>query len=189
MERGQEPDALLLVPASVVPGDEHLVVDRVLAGGLAQQHHHLGPHQGHLGPKVVQAGRRLVRLRGPVLGRSALDDVADVYLRALKPDGVDHPRQQLAGAPHERTPLAVLLLARALADEHQPGVGVALSRHHVVSPLAEPALFTAPDLLQQLSPGHAHAPRLPCFFRMLKRKAPRGEAVFFSREASLVTSV
>ena len=74
---------------------------------------------------------------------------------------LDETGEQLAGAPDEGPAQPVLLLAGALADEHQLRMGVAFPRHHVVARLAEPALPAIPNLLVKLRPGNAHGSQPP----------------------------
>ncbi len=57
--------------------------------------------------------------------RAALHDIGDVHLLALEAHGSDHVVEQLAGASDEGQTLRVFVGARALADKHQLGVGVA----------------------------------------------------------------
>ena len=156
MEGGHEPRSLALVPAAMVARDEDLLAQRVAAGDFAQQHDDPGPNQRHLLAQIVQARLGLVRLGIAVLRRTALDHVADVHVGALDADGVDHPRQQFARAADEGPAQPILLLPRALADEHQRGVGVALAGHDVAAVLAEPAFAAILQFLGKLGPRHAH---------------------------------
>jgi len=57
--------------------------------------------------------------------------VANVDRVPFEPHGRDHAVEQLAGLPHERLPLPILLVPRALAHEDQPGIAVAAVKNAV----------------------------------------------------------
>src|SRR5262249_38090524 len=97
-------------------------------------------------------------LRGAVVGRAALDDVADVDRAARDPEPLlDHLREQLAGAADEGQALLVLGLARALADEQELGVRVAVAEDDVRAALGEAAAVAVakrrPYLVEVGAPG------------------------------------
>ncbi len=58
---------------------------------------------------------------------------------ALPADGADELGQQAAGGAHERPALLVLVGTRALADEHDLGVGTPLARHGRRAPTVQRA--------------------------------------------------
>src|SRR5690606_21267307 len=68
---------------------------------------------------------------------AGLDDVRDVDLVAGQADGLEDLVEELSGAPDERPPREVLVLAGRLADEHEPGVLGSLAEHEVVREVAE----------------------------------------------------
>ena len=74
-----------------------------------------------------------------VAGRPALEDVRDEDVLARQSDALDQRGQELAGLAHERDALAVLVVARGLAHEHEVGVRVAAADHHLRAALAEGA--------------------------------------------------
>ena len=69
------------------------------------------------------------------------------------------PVEQLAAAAHERQALAVLLLARPLADEHQVGRRVAHAEDHLRAALAEAAPGARRRLDGEQLQGVGHAGR------------------------------
>src|SRR5688572_27072733 len=74
--------------------------------------------------------RRLVQAAlAARLPLEVLDRVGDVQVLALDARGLQRPVEQASGRPDERQALAVLLVARLLADQHDPGVGVAGAEH------------------------------------------------------------
>jgi hypothetical protein len=77
---------------------------------------------------------------------SALEDVRDVDLGALKTDAGEELVEQLSRLADERVALLVLVEARRLADEHQVGVRVAGAEHDLRSPLREAAARASRDL-------------------------------------------
>ncbi len=103
------------------------------------------------------AGGDLLRLRIPVPGRAALQDVADVDLLPFQPHRVDDLRQQLPGAADERPSLRVLIRARRLADKDQFRMGIPLAEDETVTETAE---GTAPAVAE-LRPDRLQAGPLP----------------------------
>src|SRR3972149_5604720 len=79
-----------------------------------------------VGPPVENraAGFRLVGLGLAIIGWTAFHHVRDVDLLPGEVDRLDDLREELSGGAHERNPLTVFLLARALSDEHQLRFGV-----------------------------------------------------------------
>lgn len=72
-----------------------------------------------------------LRRRVAVAGWAALDDVADKDLVARQVDGLDHFREELAGAADEGQALAIFIGAGPFADENEPRARVALAGHGV----------------------------------------------------------
>jgi hypothetical protein len=67
-------------------------------------------------------------------------DVADVGQQLV---------QELAGRPHERFSLQVLVAARRLTHEEEPGVRVSHAEDQLRARLAERAAMAIPDVLSQ----------------------------------------
>src|SRR4030095_6493302 len=65
--------------------------------------------------------------------RTALQDVADVYVVPLQVDGFNDLGQQLARSTHERQSLFIFISPRGLAYEHQVGVRIPRSKDNVFS--------------------------------------------------------
>jgi hypothetical protein len=118
---------------------------------VAAERHDQGRVQDlELAPEVRRARRDLVRLRVAVVGRPAFHDVRDEDLVASPAERPEELRQQVAGAADERPAEAVLVEARALADEHDLGVGAPLPRHRVRPGLVEPAVPAGANLGRDL---------------------------------------
>ena len=81
-----------------------------------------------------------------VVGRAALEHVADEHLVPAQPHGANDVGQLIAGLAHERGPLAILVKPRRLADEDQPGVGIALTEDGLSTCLRQSAPCTPLDL-------------------------------------------
>ena len=97
-----------------------------------------------------------------VVGRTALDDVRDEHVLAPPADRSEQAHEQVAGAADERAALAVLVEARALADEHDLGRGIALAGHGLRPRLVEATSGARPhlagdDLERRLALGPRHA--------------------------------
>jgi hypothetical protein len=89
--------------------------------------------------------------RRAILGRAALNRVPDEDMRAFDADLVEHVRQKLPAASHERTSLSVFFRAWTLADEHDLGVGSAFAWHGIRATGMQRALPTLGDLGVELS--------------------------------------
>ena len=124
MKSGHHGNVAVDPPFAAEARDALVGFQQKLRGELAEGDDHLGLHEVDLPLEVAAAGGDLVGLRIPILGRTALQDVRDVDGRARQPHAVlDHPREKLARAPHERHALRVLVGSRGLADEHDPRAG------------------------------------------------------------------
>ena len=102
--------------------DPRLRVEQQLRGEVPERHDHHGREEVELGLEVRAArfrSRRAADHGSRAVGTSRRCDV-DVVARQA--DSLDQPGEQLAGAPDERDPLAILLRAGALADEDEVGV-------------------------------------------------------------------
>lgn len=87
---------------------------------------HLRAHAHDLGPEEGHAALQLARLGVAVVRRAALHDVGDVDLVAAHAHAaLDDRGELLPRPPDEGQPLAVLVSARPLADEHQLRLRVA----------------------------------------------------------------
>ena len=111
-----------------------------------ERHHDSRVEDLELAPQVRRAGRDLVRLRVTVLGRPALDHVGDEHVLAPPADRGEELDQEVAGAAHEWPALPILVEARALADEDDLGLGVALARDGLRPRLVETAVRARSDL-------------------------------------------
>src|SRR5687767_13088920 len=103
------------------------------------------------------AGGDLVRERIAVLGRPVPDDVRDEDLVAVEPDPGQKLVEELASGADERFALDVLVVARRLAEEEDPGLGAAVARHRLAGPLVERTTGAGADLGRESleSVGHA----------------------------------
>ena len=100
-----------------------------------------------------------------VAGRPALDDVRDEHVLAAPADVPEQVHEQAAGAADERPALAVLVHARALADEHDLGGRIALTgdglRAGLMEATARAHAHLVGDRLERrtaLGVGHAAVP-------------------------------
>src|SRR5919106_159244 len=108
-------------------------------GEVAERAHDLRVDQVHVLEQVRRAGLELVGERVPVAGRSAQHGVRDPDVLATQADLGEEAVQELAGGPDERQALHVLVVPRALADEHQVGGGTAVGEHDLSTPRRQPA--------------------------------------------------
>ena len=78
-----------------------------------------------------RASGRFVRLRGPVLRRAALYDIADIDFLALETDCENHFIEQLSRAADKRASLLVFFGSRTLTDEDQAAFGRTFPEYQV----------------------------------------------------------
>lgn len=167
VQDGRHPDAGLLEPLAVFPGNLKIFLDQAHGGHPAQADDDLGSDQGHLAAQIADAGVLLGVQGVPVLGRTALDDVGDVHVGfPVQIDDLQHVVQQLARPAYEGLALEVLVLAGALADEHDLGIPGARSEDHVVPGVRQGALLTAVTGLLQGFPIHPCHADVPLFSKV-----------------------
>lgn len=151
-------NARLFLPLAVLLGDLIIVMNQTVGRHPAQAHDDFGPQQGYLSPEKVDAGILLGVQRVPVLGRAALDDVADVYvfLPAQAHEG-EHLIQQLTRFAHKGDSLLVLVLPWAFSHHHDLCVVGTYPKHHVGPGVSQSAPLAVPARLFQLFPA-SHKP-------------------------------
>ena len=120
-------------------GDAHVHSHQFPQGRGAQGDDDGGVDELDLALEVAEAGLGFLRCGGAVVRGPAFHDVGDVDLIAGKADGPDHFFKQIARFAHKRPPLLIFILPRALADEHEPGFGVALAKNEPEAAGAERA--------------------------------------------------
>src|SRR5271170_74118 len=125
--RHDELRAACLVQASAQAGEGRFASKKVGCSRRAQGDNYLRADDFDLAEEELRAGVGLLRLGDAVLRRTALDDVGDVDLSAFQAHGGNHVVEELAGAAYEGKALHVFVCARAFADEHEAGVGVAIA--------------------------------------------------------------
>src|SRR3990172_1365120 len=125
---------------------------------------HLRAHGVDLPVEKRAAGLHLVGLGLAIIGWTAFHHVRDVDLLPGEVDRLDDLREELYGGAHERNPLTVFLLARALSDEHQLRFGVPHPEDDRRALLREPAARAlsevGADLLEGLVPRQSRGGRL-----------------------------
>jgi hypothetical protein len=111
---------------------------------------HPGLDQLDLAVQEWPAGVDLVGLGIAVAGRARLQHVGDEDVVAGEADLLQELVQELPGPAHERQALLVLVHAGRLTDEHQVGVRVARSEHHLRPGLEERTALAGRRLPVQL---------------------------------------
>ena len=158
--QGGHPHPVFLEPLPVLPGDLEVLLDELHGGDAPQTDDDLGPQQRHLVAEIVDAGVLLGVQGVPVLGRAALDDVADVHvLLPAQPDEGEHLIQQLPRLAHKGDALLVLVLPGALPHHHDLRVVRACPEHHMGAGVRQGAPLAVPARLLQLFPA-PHGPPL-----------------------------
>lgn len=110
-----------------------------------------------LPPQPFAAAFLLHKLRVTVVRRAAFDNVGDVNLCSVEIDHFEHIVEQLSGWADKRQALQILLLAGALADEHDACILGAVAEDEMVPRLAEAAAPALRTRLLEFCPGFVHA--------------------------------
>src|SRR5207249_5115985 len=139
MIRRYERDALVFERASAQGRHRGLRLEERLDGGEPQRAEKRGLEDRKLLFQIRETLLHFTGRRSSVLGRAALEHVADVDLLTLQIDGGDHLVEELAGATDEGEPFQVLVPARGLADEDEPGARAPVGEDGVGARLAEAA--------------------------------------------------
>src|SRR3990172_2434371 len=153
--RDDQRDAAELMDAPAQGAQRLPGVEQPLRRRVPHRQDDLGADQVKLAVQVRDAGVDLVLLRLAVVGRPALDHVADEHSFPGKLDGRQDLRQELSRAPNERSPGLVLGGPGAFPHHHQPRVGWSLARNRVASVPAQDALAALPDRGGEVIQGHA----------------------------------
>ena len=99
-----------------------------------------------LSRQVRRTGGDLVGHRVAIVRRPALHDVRDEHIRTPPAERTEQLDEQVPGPADERPTFAILVLARALADEDDLGIGIALTGDGLPSGLVQSAARAVPNL-------------------------------------------
>lgn len=152
------------LPDAFVPSQE------VLRGRVAQGDDEQRSDKPDLGREPICTGIDLCPCRHTILRRAALDDVGDEHIVTLDLHRLQNLCELLASLADKRTPRPILGLPGALPDEHQIGLGMALSKHHVRTGIRQRALVTRKCILGQ--PLQAQLQSLPFYHSTPKAGDP-----------------
>jgi hypothetical protein len=157
VERRHGLDTFYVVPLAAVLGDPEVLVYDRLRGRAAEAEDDARLHGLYLALQVGVARPDLPCLRLAVLHPAALldrgpalDNVREVDLLACEIHRCKDVVEELACPPDERQPGRVLVLARALADEHQRRVRVPAREDRIRARHREVALGADGDLAREL---------------------------------------
>ena len=156
MEHGDHAQGAGALHAAAQAGDALARLQDELGGEVAQGDDDRGVHAGNLLAQPGGAGLDLFWARVAVAGRAALEDVGDVDALARDAGAVEHLVEQLAGCAHEGLALEVLVLAGALAYEHDVGMGIAHPEDEVGARGGQGALGAARALPLDICQGARH---------------------------------
>lgn len=132
-------DPVIFKPEAVLFGNFKIVVYHPRRRNPPQTDDDLRRDEPDLIFQITDAGVLFVRLRVAVVRGAAFDNVGDIDLRAVEPDGGEHRVEQLAGAADERLAERVFPFAGPFADKHQSGVPVADAENGLMAVFTEPA--------------------------------------------------
>ncbi len=148
MVGGHDSDASPLSPDSS-PSSCRGHDPEVLRCAAAKRNDDFGLHEIELRHQEARTGFGLARQRCSVVGRSALDDIADVNAVPVVAHRRDHAVEQLTRPPHEGEPLLIFVEARSLSDEYQIRGGRSAREDALGSPTAQLAARAGGSLLGQ----------------------------------------
>src|SRR5579864_5559716 len=143
-----------LLPLPTQPHDTFLGAQDGLGGSRTQGADSLGADRQKLAEQELAANLHLVGLWGSILGRAALDYVADVNVATLERDALfmggpfNHLGEELSGPADERQPLRVLVGPRAFAYKHQPRLLGPGPEHYSVPALMQATSFAVTNIFQ-----------------------------------------
>src|ERR1700680_1053140 len=126
MIRNHHWDIAPLLPLPAESGDAIFRAEDGFSGCRTEGADGLGADDQQLAEQELAADLHLIRLRCSILGRAALDYVADINIATLEWDAFfaggpfNHLREELSGPADERQPLRVLVGPRAFTYKHQP---------------------------------------------------------------------
>ena len=157
MQRDEDPQAVLaLQPMPALRHHGHRVAHQLAGGRRTQGHDGLRLHVLDLALEPVQACRRLALCRRLVhaslaahLELEVLDGIGEIQGLARPAQLLERAGQQVPRGTDERVPLAILLVARLLAHEHQRRAHGAFAPHGLRGGKAEGALAAAGGGLAQ----------------------------------------
>jgi hypothetical protein len=104
-------------------------LQQVLGGNASHSKDQLGGDQRDLPFEIRAACRSLSRSRIRVPGWAALQDIADIDLLALQPDGAQHLIEQSTGRTDKRLPKPVFFRAGSFSDDQQSSAVIPDAKH------------------------------------------------------------
>src|SRR2546425_2787084 len=155
VEDREDRDAVLLSGTSVDARDG-FAGKELVHGVAAQGHDDLRPQRREVSLEPDVAGGHLLRQRVTVLRRTVAHDVRDEDLAAVQADARQQLIQQLAGRADERAALDVLVVARGLPEEQDPGFRAALAWDGLTRAAVERAGRAGSDLAGERDQGLFH---------------------------------
>jgi hypothetical protein len=115
------------------------IPQKTLGRAQSERANYLGAKGLDLPEQERRTSGRFVRLRGPVLRRAALYDIADIDFPALETDCKDHFIEQLSCAADKRASLPVFFGPRPLTDKDQAAFGRTFPKYQVSTAGMKPA--------------------------------------------------
>src|SRR5256886_160040 len=162
-DQGNTAESVYQVPQ----GPQRLLgVEQGLRGRPAHREDHLRLHDLDLAEQVWHARRDLVELRQAVLGRPALDHVANEDPLARQIDRAEDLGEQLAGRPDERSPGFVFHPSGPFPHRDQAGLRRSFPGNRVPAGPAQPAIWDRKST------------------RLNSRHSPNSDSVFFFNDTA-----
>ena len=127
---GQDAGAAVIEPLAAEARDGLRSSKNILRGGAAQANDYFGRDGVDLADQERRTGGSLIFFGLAIFWRTAFDDVGDVDVWAEQAHSFDHLGEEFAGAADERLTGQIFVAARALADEHQLGFGIASAENN-----------------------------------------------------------
>ena len=146
MVRGHQGNALVVVILIAQAAHGLVAAEQGLRGKAAQGADDAGLDDFDLALEIRLALLDLIGLGVSVIGRAALEYVADINLVAGQAHSLDDLGQQLPGFPHKGLARAVFFRSWGFADEHDAGRGIAAAKHKVLPRRTQPTASALANL-------------------------------------------
>ena len=131
----------MVKPFAVFRCDFKVRLDDSHGCNAPKTHNHMRRDDRHLGAQISDTAVLFLRQRIAVFGRTAFQNVCNVYVATVDSHGIKIFVKQLSCRSDKRNSRFILVLSGRFSDKHQPCVRIACPEHDVCSCLIKLACF------------------------------------------------